>query len=215
VHDRSYLDSASVYLNASSDEVFDSFYHALVRLAFLKEDYSEVVRLEERKSALKLSKALPAVTPVEEAWTHYRIAESFQRTGRTEKALSHFHEAVRLEPFQSAFRNKYAAALESAGRIGEAEQQYLFLLRETPDDVSALVNYGYLLMSSRRDLVRADSLYRRALSLDPDHIQALLNKTGTSVLMGDIAGARTYLQRALRLDPHNLQAQTMLKALGP
>ncbi|MFM2207133.1 MAG: hypothetical protein RL213_1108 [Bacteroidota bacterium] len=213
VHDRSFLDSARHYLEPADDSEFVDRYDALVRLGFLSEDYREVILLSSKFARLKTD-ASAADIP-ERSWTCYRIAESYQKTGDIDAAIYHYREAVRLLPFQAAFRNKFASALESIGRPDEAVEQYRFLLNEVPDDVTALVNYGYLLLTSRQDLAAADSLYERALALDPDHVQALINKTGTCVLKGDRYAARRYLERAARLDPNNPRIRAMKEALIP
>jgi predicted CXXCH cytochrome family protein len=213
VHDRTFLDSARRYLEPADDVEFVDRYDALVRLGFLSEDYTEVIRLSSKFAGLKT--AASAADGPERSWTFYRIAESYQKTGAVDAAISYYREAVRLLPFQAAFRNKYASALESVGRPNEAVEQYRFLLKEVPDDVTALVNYGYLLLTSRQDLAAADSLYERALALDPDHVQALINKTGTCVLKGDRSAARRYLERAARLDPNNARIRAMKEALIP
>jgi Flp pilus assembly protein TadD len=213
VHDKTFLDSAATYLRTVDESESLQYFDALVRLAFLREDYAEVNRLSAENSRSKYGASSKPVSSADRAWTCYRIAQSMEKTGRPADALSFYRSAVGLLPYQLAFRNKYAAALESSGNIEEAERQYLFLLKESPDDVTALVNYGYLLLSGRRALYEADSLYDLALSLDPDHVQALLNKTGTSVLKGDRKSAAGYLGRALKLDPANAQAQRMRQAL--
>lgn len=214
VRDKSFLDSARTYLVSGGSEDSILYFDALVRLAFLSEDYGEVVRLSNVLYGSKSNRSDRSTSSAERAWTCYRIAQSMEKSGRMDDALAYYRSAVELLPFQLAFRNKYAAALESARNIDEAERQYVFLLKESPDDVTALVNYGYLLLSSRQALFEADSLYDLALSLDPDHVQALLNKTGTSVLKGDRKSAGTYLGRALKLDPHNAQARKMRQALA-
>lgn len=212
VHDVRYLDSAKTYLDEGEEEDFATNYEALVRWAYLRQDYSQVVRYASRKSTLSIS-TRPKVSSREAAWTSYRVAESYQQLGNLKSAVAFYNAAVIVLPYQLDFRNKLAGALEESGNTNAARKEYEFILNEDQRHVSALVNYGYLLASAFNLPQEADRLYDRALAQDPDHVQALLNKTGISVLKGDIPAAKRYLERALKVDPNNRQGLAMKSML--
>lgn len=212
VHDARYLDSAKFYLDDKSDATFLSNYEALVRWSYLKQDYNKVINYASRKANTN-DKRNPKVIDREVGWTCYRIAESYQQLGDLKAALAYYQSAVTNLPYQLDFRIKLAGILDEMGNAEAARKEYLLILQEDPQNVSALVNYGYLLAASYQQTAEADKLYDKALSLDPDHIQALLNKTGTSVLKGDLVAARGFLSRALKLDPSNPQGLRMKSLL--
>jgi len=69
------------------------------------------------------------------------------------------------------------------------------------------------------NVTRSRRLYRRALSLDPDHLPAILGLAMLEARDGDIELARQLYQRGLELDPHNVRllcawAQFHLRQLG-
>ncbi len=208
VHQPAFLDSAKKYLPDATSAQLAANYDVLIRWAFLKTDYAKVVELVHRKPAITNK-----VTKEESAWTYYRIAESYEQLGDEKQAMENYRNAVDLLPFQLSFRVKYASLLESAGQNDAAVAQYRFVLTEDPQNTTALVDYGYLLLTAYNRLSAADSLYDLALSQDPDHLQALLNKTGTSVMLGDPTKAKIYLNRALKIAPTNQQAQRMKASL--
>ena len=90
--------------------------------------------------------------------------------------------------------------------IEEARENFVFLIRENPGFAGAYVNYGYLLLSSDRNVKAADEMYDTALKLDPDNQQALLNKAGSRYYLGDRRGALNLLNRLLVLNPGHLKA---------
>ncbi|MFM8433165.1 MAG: cytochrome c3 family protein [Bacteroidota bacterium] len=211
VSNPAYLDSASRYLNQGDEKRFLICYNALIRCAYLKKDYTEVMRLAKKRSAMA---AEVKKHDGEDAWTFYRIGDSYVKSGELESGIQWLKVAVKVLPYQLDFRSRLAACLHGAGKVSEAEQEFLFVLSEQPKQPSVLVNYGYLLLTERNDLKRADSLYRMAIRLDPDHVQALVNLAGTSVMSGDITYAKGLIDRALRIDPKNRQAVTMKTALA-
>lgn len=208
VRDPVYLDSAKHYLSDVSPGDITRNFAPLIRWAYLKEDYSTVLRyVRSTSGSVRFRRQ-------EGAWTSYRIAMAYENTGDPRQAEAYLDTAVRLLPYQLDFRVKYASVLEDRGEVAQATEQYKFILQEDPRHVTALVNYGYMIAARAGNIRMADSLYDRALSLDPDYIQALLNKTGTCVLQGQTQKAWGFLNRVLILDPDNAKALVMKQALS-
>ena len=55
------------------------------------------------------------------------------------------------------------------------------------------------------------SVGSKALSLDPDNIQALLNKAGLKLFLGKKEEAQKFLKEVIRRDNNNEQAKYLLK----
>ena len=211
VSKKEYLDSARIYLHPAHDSEFVVNYHALVRLAYLSANYAEVIQLEQRMHQLNFQ---PAGTLQEKAWTRYRIGESLQQLNNLSRAVECFKDAVVLLPYQLDFRLKLADALYNVNDIEGALNTYRFVLKEQPENTKALLNYGFIMLAEKGDVKLADSVYSKVLELDPDYVQALINKTGTMVMTGQYKQGEAFLNRALKLDPGNIQAKRMKKAIS-
>ncbi len=59
----------------------------------------------------------------------------------------------------------------------------------------------------------ANNMYDKALLLDPDNLQALLNKAGLLLLTGKKEESKQYIREVLKRDKTNVTAQTLLKQL--
>jgi tetratricopeptide (TPR) repeat protein len=209
-HKRAWLDSAEKYLPGHTDDDVQKNLRSLVRWAFLKEDYQSVLLFAEkayRKASLVKSYSN------EDAWMAYRIGESWSRTGDKLKAEAFFKDAVELAPYIPEFREKLGAAQVENGNVAAARENFEFLVRENPEFVSGYIDLGFIALSSYRDAARADSLYSRALALDPDNEQALINKAGTQVYLNKPEEARKLLMRVLSVNPSNDRAKQLLRAL--
>jgi cytochrome c-type biogenesis protein CcmH/NrfG len=57
-------------------------------------------------------------------------------------------------------------------------------------------------------------MYDKALALDPDNIQALLNKAAVLLIAGKNADALKYVQQVKRLDKTNPQALSILRNMN-
>ena len=145
----------------------------------------------------------------QDAWTAYRIGEAYFSSGQLAKAEVFFQRSVELEPYNLEFRNKLASAQQTAGGFEKAIQNYQFILNENPKFVSAWINYGYLILTVNKDVEKADEMYAKALALDPDNEQALVNKSGTKMLLGKKEEAKKLLDRVLMVNPDNAKARAM------
>ena len=205
-----FLDSAKVYFNDSSNDSIIHNFKFLVRWAFLKNDFGQVIEYTNKNSgALNNLKAKSFSN--EDAWTAYRIGESFSDFGDYKKSIIFLQKAVDLAPFQLDFRNKLAGVQDDLGFTGEARKNYEFILRENPKYVSAYINLGYLILTVEKNVDKADSLYNKALALDPDNLQAFFNKAGIGFYKGNKSEASKYLKEILKRDKNNEKAKLLLK----
>ena len=84
----------------------------------------------------------------------------------------------------------------------------------SPDYASALVNRG-VVASRQGDLPAALELTERALALEPNRIQALINAARYTNALGRPDAARRHLRRVLAIEPTNQRAKVALEALPP
>lgn len=208
-----FLDSAKKYLDDSGTDSIKNNFHQLIRWAFLKGDYTKVLsyvsRIDQSYNFLHRK-----TIANEDAWTAYRIGESYSYTNEKNQAEKFLALSVELEPYNLEFRNKLGSVQQEIGKVDDAIQTYQFILKENPRFVSAWINYGYLLLTAKNDVKSADEMYAKALALDPDNEQALLNMAGTKYFLGKKGEAGKLLDRLLIINPANETAKILKNKLN-
>lgn len=195
-----HLDSALFYLNRVKDKNSE-YWKTAIYIHFMKGNLQTVVSLS---SSLK--------TDDWDAWTSYRVAESFHAMGNLPQALMAIKKATIRQKRNLEFQNKYAAYLMENQQWNEALQVLTFIIQENPKEVQALNNLGYLKLQSG-DGKSAKSLYQQALALDPDNEAVLLNWAGYFMYQGDPTAAKKVLQQILKNNPKNQQVKSILQSI--
>jgi hypothetical protein len=106
--------------------------------------------------------------------------------------------SVDPDPCHHALRQ--ARSLAAAGQDEAARQAYLDILRQDPDQVAVLVEFGVLAEAGGyRSAAR--SAYQRAVVIDPDHAIARTGLANALRDSGKLIAARDHYRAALRRDP--------------
>jgi tetratricopeptide (TPR) repeat protein len=205
------LDSAKAWLNKVSRGARNTAWvDAMVHLCYLKQSPTELEFLMKDYAA----SMAPPSTP---AWTAYRIAELMIMRDRHAEASAYLSQAVRLMPLSSDFQLKMALNDFRLARRQSAIQRLETLLQQDPNYVSAYANLGYLYLLDGHPH-KADLCYEKALRLDPDHPQTLLNAIGLQLHLRKPMEASRLIQRMLKRYPQDARAlalQNQIKALTP
>jgi hypothetical protein len=192
------LDSAKYYLDRSALSV-EAKAKTLVHYHFARMDYAAILALAGNN------------WPIfeQDGWTAYRIGEAHYQSGQFVQAERFFQKASEVMPFNLEFKEKLGVTLIQLQRASEGIAVLEWVLRENPKRSVALCNagFGYVLQG---DYEKGEAYYDRAIALDPDYEQALMNKAALRLLAGDKEAARTLLHNVLRLNPENQQAQHVL-----
>ena len=208
-----FLDSAKKYINDGSIDSIKANFKTLIRWAFLKNNYKQVIQYVNSFSGVFNSLKTISLTN-DDAWTAYRIGESFNAENDNSNAILFFQKAIDLAPYQLDFRNKLAGAQQDAELFAEARKNYEFILSENPEYVSAYVSLGFLIFTTERDVLKAEKMYDMALALDPDNLQAFFNKAGVMLYLGKKKEASVFLNEVLKRDKTNIKAKLLLKKLS-
>lgn len=209
-----YLDSASNYLKDKTTQDIKTSLEPLVQLYFIKKNYSKIESYANTLTdALLLNTLLIKKTySNDNAWTSYRIGESFYNLGNIQRAINYYKKSVDLAPYVLDFKNKYATALAANNLLPAAEKQFLEILKENPKHVSALTSLGFVKLK-QGNVKEAEQLYFKALALDPDYEPLLLNIAGLYAYKKDYKQADLYLNRLLKRNPNNQQAKQALQQI--
>jgi Flp pilus assembly protein TadD len=195
------LDSAEKYL-AQVRKKTPELIQAKIRLTFLKEDYAGVISV---MAGVRDQAGL-------DAWSNYRVGESFLRTGNHGQAQRFFRRAVEQEHLNPEFVNKLGATLLALNKIDSAEKILVRCMTANPKYAPAINNLGYCYLL-QNDLTRSGILFDQALALDPDYESALMNKAQWFLMRGETKNAKALLERVLRLNPSNEKAAAALSQM--
>jgi tetratricopeptide (TPR) repeat protein len=107
------------------------------------------------------------------ATVHYNMGFILCQAGRIEEAIAHFQEALAIEPTLLAPRRKLADLWYRQGRVREAVDQWLLLVRLQPRDAVLLNQTAWILATcpdaSIRNAAIAVDLAQRAVQLSGGH----------------------------------------------
>lgn len=134
---------------------------------------------------------------------HQIMAQEMARQGNTEGAISHYREAVKMEPKLPGLRFELAEALnlsESPSDQEQVEKEYKAALIDNPFDEKAECRLGEIALRAS-ELESALAHYSRALGLQPNDAEASLGVGKTLTQMHRTADAEPYLKRAAQLEP--------------
>lgn len=206
------LDSARRYLPHLSDQDIRIHFRDLIHLSWLEKKYAEVISYVERSGDVLKNLNKPSYDN-HDAWTAYRIGESYFQTGNQRECESYYARAYRLAPDFPEFVNKYATILAANGKNGPAIEVLEKSVSAYPKFPSTLSNLGYLILVERGDTTSARRLYDRALALDPDYRQAIINKAGLFLLTGKKRESIQLLKQHLKFNPDHKAANELLSRI--
>jgi Flp pilus assembly protein TadD len=145
----------------------------------------------------------------ETADTLYSRGESACDRGRFEEAIDLIGRAIRSNGEVPAFHYKLGVALQSAGRLLQAEESYRAAVDLDGNYAKALNNLGSLL-HARGELGAAIEKYDRALEAQPDLLEAARNLAIAWLLQGDAGRAEHFARLALSLAPNSSELHSQL-----
>lgn len=146
------------------------------------------VRAEQRRDheAMQLFERAIAADPGF-ALPHFNLAVIQEKRGDAAAATAHYERAVTIEPGFCRAQFNLGRLRAARGDAGSARQLWEASLRSCPDFIQGHYYLAKLLMDTGGDLVRAETLVRRGIAMDPSHREGplgyyvladLLNRTG-------------------------------------
>ncbi len=128
-----------------------------------------------------------------------QLGELLQAQGRTREAVDCFRRALEQLPTEPRLYNRFATALQACGDAAGAVEVYRMALAL---GAGATVHNNLAVALKQLDkLEQAQSHLQRALQLEPDYTDALVNMGNVLTLAGDPAAAIDYFRQALEHEP--------------
>lgn len=209
-----YLDSAKVYLSDKILEDVKKNFETLVHLYFIKEDFAKIIGYvnqlgkEDLLNKILINKSWSN----DNAWTLYRVGEGYYNTGNINDAYSFYKKADELAPYNPEFKNKLGASLMAQNKVNEAIPVFESIIKEDAKFVPAINNLGYANLVSG-NATKAEELYKRSLSLDPDYEPLLMNVAGLNIYQKKYKEAEKILRQVLKKNSSNLKAKKVLEQI--
>jgi hypothetical protein len=171
-----YLDSAKYWIGKAGGEKVAAL---KVHLGFIEKDWKAISTLVEKEGEkiFLLSYVTDKSLDNAHAWTGYRAGEAYVNLGNPVKAIPFLAKAHELAPHHPDFLLKYANALFATGKRDEAHKFYEKLVGMEPSFAPGWCNAGFSFLS-KGDAATAEKYYLKALQLDPDYEQVLVNLCG-------------------------------------
>ncbi|OFY66303.1 MAG: hypothetical protein A3H98_02780 [Bacteroidetes bacterium RIFCSPLOWO2_02_FULL_36_8] len=198
-----FLDSALYYHTKIKPDTGLERKELAIHIYFLKEDYKKIINIYE-----SLENNFSA-----DAWTYYRIGESYSSNQNSEKAEYFYKTATLKEPFILEFRNKYGSALMANNKTDMAKKEFEFILKENPKSEQACNNLGFLFVQMN-ELKKAEKLFFKALELNPDYELALANTASLFLNGKNYHLAEKYTDKLIKQFPGNAKYQWLREQIS-
>jgi len=139
---------------------------------------------------------------------HKNLGRDDLRNGRTDAAVAHYREALRILPTAEAM-SALGAALATQGKLDEAFALFRDAVRLDPADALARANFGEALARMRR-VDEAEAEFREALRLAPESAQVRNSYGAALAAQNRLTEAEAQYEAALRIDPESADAHNNL-----
>ncbi|XP_028967197.1 protein O-mannosyl-transferase TMTC3 [Galendromus occidentalis] len=149
------------------------------------------------------------------------VGFAYQQQDEHERALKFFTEASRLQPDDIGSFINLGRAFSKLNRLTEAEAAYSRAhallprrtsesseveLRLAPAHLNLFVNLANLITRNNSRLSEADSLYKEAIAMKNDYVDAYTNRGEILLKMGRLSEAVEMYKKAVRLKPLDADA---------
>ena len=138
------------------------------------------------------------------------LGNALEDKGRLDEAISHYTEALRIDPGLADSYNNIGLAVTKQGRPDEAIPNFLKAIRINPGHAAAHYNLGTVLASQGK-LDEAVYHFRESVRMKPDYAKAYNNLGNALLLQGKIVEAIDNFRQALRLKPDYAMARENLE----
>ena len=140
---------------------------------------------------------------------HNNLGISLERQGDLDEAISHYNEALRINPsFVPAYDNRGKVLLQQ-GMLDEAMSQFSKALELNSNDAIAHYNMGVAL-ARKGNLDRAITHYTEALEIKPDYAEAHNNLGDAFLKQGRHDEAISHFFRSLQIKSNHAEAHNNL-----
>jgi tetratricopeptide (TPR) repeat protein len=147
-----------------------------------------------------------------DANAHFAKGNTLFAESNWSQAIFEYRVALQADPLRGDIRAKLADAYMHANDLGNAYQQYIRAADLLPNDVTAQLRAGDMLLLARK-FDDAKTRANKALALDPKSAEAQILLGNAAAGLRDLDGAITEYQDAVTLDPNSDRAYQNMGAV--
>lgn len=145
------------------------------------------------------------------------VGHALENEGRYTEALAYFKQAVHIQTDDIGAHINVGRTYNNLKMYSEAEQAYLkakslfprikpgesYQARIAPNHLNVFINLANLIARNQTRLEEADFLYRQAISMRADYVQAYINRGDILMKLNRTAQAQEVYEKALLYDSEN------------
>ncbi|XP_055936322.1 protein O-mannosyl-transferase Tmtc3-like isoform X1 [Argiope bruennichi] len=145
------------------------------------------------------------------------VGHSLESQGRYLEALKYFQDAIRVQPDDIGAYINVGRTYHNLHMYEEAEKAFReakdllprpktgepYQARVAPSHLNVFLNLGNLISRNNSRLEEADALYKQAISMRSDYIQAYINRGDILIRLNRTQEAQKVYERALQFDDRN------------
>ena len=135
---------------------------------------------------------------------HIQVGNCLFKNGKTEEAIKHYTEALRINPYADRAHNNLGNAYALLGRPDKADREYRAALAMRANPV-AYYNLGNL-YSRQGKLNESVAYYEKALEIQPDYPEVHTNLADVLTRLGRLDEAAEHAAEVQRLMPNSAEA---------
>lgn len=158
-------------------------------------------------AAAHLSAAVTAV-PSQPRW-HYRLAATYQKSGKADASVPHFQRATELDSEDSQYVLALARALHETGHRSDAFEAYEKALPAFIGDPQVVTETAEAALDAG-ETKRAAFHFSHVLEMAPDNTRAILGAARTALSARRIRHAHQFADKALHTAPQDPAVMTVL-----
>ena len=132
---------------------------------------------------------------------HQKLGEALAAQGKTDEAIRHYYEALRIKPDLVAAHLNLGVALREEGKINEALKHFSMALRAEPDCAEAYYELGVTL-EKQGNFDAAVRHYSEALRIKQEFVKGHNNLGNAMARQGNFESAVYHYNEALKINPN-------------
>ena len=140
---------------------------------------------------------------------HFNLGNALRQEDRMDDAITHYEEALQIEPHDAEAHNNLGLALFQKGSVDQAMTHLRKAAQIAPHDATAQNNLGYTLLQKGR-VDEAIAHCQQAVQIRPDFAEAHNNLGNALGQKGRVNEAITHFQKALEINPALAEADNNL-----
>ena len=142
----------------------------------------------------------------------YYIAETYEKSGKPDKALTHFKKILACCPDETFAQYRAGLLLLKKNQFSEAINMFQSVINKDQQHVGALYNLG-ISLEGTEEIAQAKDIYNKILKTKPEHAEALVRLGSLYLDESNYTKAKECFLNTLKLDKYVLEANLALSKI--